>query len=222
MRDAERDSPSASPRRGSMPLSLARAVGGGGPSARPSSLARRTRRSSPRIRDLPCMRGAWRFPRVQIAGRLSLVADAWGVGLGAACARGDAAGAGSGNVRFACMRRWLLALRPFRPCGVRQGAAGGFGAFTSLSGDVRVHGCRLICWYPVVVAKYLFWDGRKAWVGGYRLSCWGDYCCGFVDLRCPLCDSNRVDLALWDVYADALLCLPWWCAGFRLMDVVVC
>jgi hypothetical protein len=90
-------------------------------------------------------------PALQIAGRgtrVALVADAWWGGLGAAC--GDAGGAS--NVRFGCMRRRLLALPPFRPwgwCGGRP--ADSVPSFTSLSGDVRVHGCcRSWTWMPIV------------------------------------------------------------------------
>jgi hypothetical protein len=174
--------------------------------------APRGARGRRRIPDLSCMRGAWRFPRFGLLVGIVRSPTRGEDGLG----RGARAGAGMPPPPAtldsrACGGGYsVLALRP-----------GGFGAFTSLSGDVRVRICRPVWWHPVVVAKYLFL-GRKKGLGQPQLLGAAAAAAAAVrGLGCPLCDSHRVDRAVWDIYSDAPLC-SWLCGRFRLVEGVVC
>jgi hypothetical protein len=69
--------------------------------------------------------------------------------------------------------------------------------------------------FVVVGTRWWYWyqsisfgtGERPGTGGGYRLSCCWGATVAVRGLGCPLCDSNRVDLAVWDVYSDAQVCL---------------
>jgi hypothetical protein len=192
-------------------LSLSLVAAAAAAAGRPSCPARRTR-PPPNPRFIVHARRL-AVPALRIAGRASPVADAWGgrarrgararAGMPPPPATLDSRACGGGYS--------VLALRP-----------GGFGAFTSLSGDVRVRICRPVWWHPVVVAKYLFL-GRKKGLGQPQLlgAAAAAAAAAVRGLGCPLCDSHRVDRAVWDIYSDAPLC-SWLCGRFRLVEGVVC